>query len=71
MDYKDTVNLPKTEFPMKANLPQREPEILRGWEEQAIFQRLVALNAGRPGATSARKGARRSFATTTTWPWRS
>ncbi|HVI96774.1 MAG TPA: class I tRNA ligase family protein, partial [Anaeromyxobacter sp.] len=50
MDYKDTVNLPKTEFPMKANLPQREPEILRGWEEQAIFQRLVALNAGRPGA---------------------
>jgi len=50
VDYKDTVNLPKTEFPMKANLPQREPEILRGWEEQAIFQRLVALNAGRPGA---------------------
>src|SRR5512140_2037500 len=35
---------------MKANLPQREPEILRQWEEQAIFQRLVAQNAGRPGA---------------------
>jgi isoleucyl-tRNA synthetase len=50
VDYKDTVNLPKTAFPMKANLPQREPDILRGWEEQAIFQRLVALNAGRPGA---------------------
>jgi isoleucyl-tRNA synthetase len=50
VDYKDTVNLPKTDFPMKANLPQREPEILRQWEEQAIFQRLVAQNAGRPGA---------------------
>src|SRR6266542_1274485 len=35
---------------MKANLPQREPEILRQWEEQAIFQRVVAQNAGRPGA---------------------
>ncbi len=50
MDYKSTVNLPKTDFPMKANLPQREPEILRQWEEQAIFQRLVAQNAGRAGA---------------------
>jgi isoleucyl-tRNA synthetase len=50
VDYKETVNLPKTGFPMKANLPQREPEILRQWEEQAIFQRLVAQNAGRPGA---------------------
>jgi isoleucyl-tRNA synthetase len=50
VDYKATVNLPKTDFPMKANLPQREPEVLRQWEEQAIFQRLVAQNAGRPGA---------------------
>ena len=50
MDYKATVNLPKTDFPMKANLPQREPEVLRQWEEQGIFRRLVAQNAGRPGA---------------------
>jgi isoleucyl-tRNA synthetase len=50
VDYKETVNLPKTDFPMKANLPQREPEVLRQWEEQAIFQRLVAQNAARPGA---------------------
>ena len=42
MDYKETISLPKTDFPMKANLPQREPEVLRQWEEQAIFQRLVA-----------------------------
>jgi isoleucyl-tRNA synthetase len=50
VDYKETISLPRTGFPMKANLPQREPEILRGWEEQSIFRRLVALNAGRPGA---------------------
>ncbi len=50
MDYKETVNLPRTDFPMKGNLPKREPEILRQWEEQAIFQRLVAQNAGRQGA---------------------
>ncbi|MFO0582348.1 MAG: isoleucine--tRNA ligase [Anaeromyxobacter sp.] len=50
MDYKETVNLPQTGFAMKANLPQREPEILRGWEETAIFQRVVAQNAARPGA---------------------
>src|SRR6266511_3699517 len=35
---------------MKANLPQREPEILREWEEQKVFERLVAQNAARPGA---------------------
>ncbi len=33
MDYKDTLNLPKTDFPMKANLPQREPEILNRWKD--------------------------------------
>src|SRR5512142_90909 len=51
VDYKATIQLPRTEFPMKANLPQREPEILKEWEEQAIFRRLVARNAERPGAS--------------------
>ncbi len=50
MDYKETIHLPKTGFPMKANLPQREPEILRQWEEQAVFEKLVSQNAGRAGA---------------------
>ncbi len=50
MDYKDTIHLPKTGFPMKANLPQREPEILRVWEEQRTFEKMVAQNAARPGA---------------------
>ena len=50
MDYKDTIQLPKTDFPMKANLAQREPEILRAWEASGIFQKVVAQNAARPGA---------------------
>ncbi|HSM91319.1 MAG TPA: class I tRNA ligase family protein, partial [Anaeromyxobacteraceae bacterium] len=50
MDYKDTVNLPKTDFPMKANLAQREPEIQRAWEADRLFERILAANAARPGA---------------------
>ena len=34
MEYKDTLNLPATDFPMKANLNQREPEMLAKWQEQ-------------------------------------
>ena len=48
MDYKTTLNLPKTSFPMKANLPQREPEILKKWEEQKIYQKLRELAKDRP-----------------------
>jgi isoleucyl-tRNA synthetase len=50
VDYKDTIQLPRTGFPMKANLAQREPEILRGWEAEGIFAKVVAQNAARPGA---------------------
>jgi isoleucyl-tRNA synthetase len=46
--YKDTLNLPATEFPMKANLPQREPEILARWQQAGLYGRMVAGNAGRP-----------------------
>jgi isoleucyl-tRNA synthetase len=49
-DYKDTVHLPKTDFPMKANLPQREPEILRAWEEEGVFEKMLERAAARPGA---------------------
>ncbi len=49
MDYKETVNLPKTDFPMKANLPQREPEILKEWEAEDVFAKLVAKNAAAGG----------------------
>lgn len=38
MDYSKTVNLPQTDFPMKANLPQREPEILKKWETEKTYE---------------------------------
>ncbi len=47
MDYKATLNLPKTDFPMRANLPEREPERLRRWETQRLYQLLRAARAGR------------------------
>ena len=39
-NYKDTLNLPHTAFPMKANLSQREPEILKSWEENNLYQKI-------------------------------
>ncbi len=48
MDYKSTLNLPKTDFPMKANLPQREPAMLAWWEEQKLYDQIQALGEGRP-----------------------
>jgi len=47
-DYKDTLNLPHTAFPMKANLAQREPEFLRSWWEFDLYARQRAHFAGRP-----------------------
>jgi isoleucyl-tRNA synthetase len=46
-DYKDTVFLPKTDFPMKAGLPQKEPGILARWEEQGLYHKLREARAGR------------------------
>ncbi|HSB52158.1 MAG TPA: class I tRNA ligase family protein, partial [Dissulfurispiraceae bacterium] len=46
IDYKDTLNLPQTDFPMKANLSQKEPEILRFWGEQAIYHKIQEMNRG-------------------------
>ena len=47
MDYKDTLNLPKTDFPMKANLAKREPEMLARWEEMNIYDRIRQVSKGR------------------------
>jgi isoleucyl-tRNA synthetase len=49
-DYRDTVFLPETPFPMRAGLPQREPEWLARWERLAVYDRLRAL-PGRPPFT--------------------
>src|SRR5204863_8626326 len=46
-NYKDTLNLPRTEFPMKANLPTREPEMLRNWEETRLYQEIQRSREGR------------------------
>jgi len=48
LDYKNTVNLPKTGFPMKADLARREPEILEWWQRQDIYGKLRRRAAGRP-----------------------
>jgi isoleucyl-tRNA synthetase len=48
MDYKSTLNLPQTSFPMKANLPQREPEILAKWEQMRIYEQLREISQDRP-----------------------
>ncbi|MDK2816116.1 MAG: isoleucyl-tRNA synthetase [Moorella sp. (in: firmicutes)] len=48
MDYSKTLNLPRTDFPMRANLPQREPEILKFWEEQDIYRQVQEANKGKP-----------------------
>ncbi len=48
MDYKHTLNLPTTAFPMKANLAQREPELLKKWLELALYQKIRSANTGRP-----------------------
>jgi len=47
-DYSKTLFLPQTEFPMRAGLPQREPEILQYWNEIGLYDRLREKAAGRP-----------------------
>jgi isoleucyl-tRNA synthetase len=46
-NYKNTLNLPRTEFPMKANLAGREPEMLRVWEETRLYQQIQKSREGR------------------------
>ena len=48
MDYNKTINLPKTAFPMRAGLPKREPEMLKRWEEQDVYNELLKKNEGKP-----------------------
>ena len=46
MDYRETILLPKTEFPMRANLPEREPEWLGYWQERDLYRAGLELRAG-------------------------
>jgi isoleucyl-tRNA synthetase len=48
VDLKQTINLPKTAFPMKANLPQNEPKMLERWEKEGIYRQIRESRSGRP-----------------------
>ncbi len=48
MDYNKTINLPKTEFPMRAGLPAREPGMLESWEKMDLYHELLKKNEGKP-----------------------
>ncbi|RFU68786.1 isoleucine--tRNA ligase [Bacillus sp. V59.32b] len=48
MEYKDTLLMPNTEFPMRGNLPKREPEIQATWNEQDIYRKVQEHTKGRP-----------------------
>lgn len=47
MEYKDTLNLPRTKFPMRGNLPAREPEILARWQEEDTYRSILARHQGK------------------------
>ncbi|MGH7889552.1 MAG: isoleucine--tRNA ligase, partial [Thermodesulfobacteriota bacterium] len=47
MDYKTTLNLPRTDFPMKANLSQKEPEILKSWNEGRLYEKIREFSGGK------------------------
>ncbi len=50
-DYKNSLNLPKTDFPMKADLANKEPERIRHWSENQVYQKMISNNAGKPKFT--------------------
>ncbi|MEG1743228.1 MAG: isoleucine--tRNA ligase, partial [Clostridia bacterium] len=47
-DYKDTLNLPTTDFPMRANLPAKEPETLKKWEDMDLYGKMLSNNDQKP-----------------------
>lgn len=48
MDYKETLLMPKTDFPMRGNLPKREPEMQKQWDEMNIYEKVQERTKGRP-----------------------
>ena len=47
-DYKSTLNLPDTAFPMRGNLAQREPDMLKAWQDMGLYEQIRKISAGRP-----------------------
>ena len=50
-DYNTSLNLPKTDFPMRGNLPKREPEMLKKWDEENLYEDIIKRNEGKPNYT--------------------
>jgi isoleucyl-tRNA synthetase len=48
LELKKTLNLPKTDFPMKASLPENEPKQLAAWQEAKVYERILSARAGKP-----------------------
>lgn len=47
-DYNSTLNLPKTDFPMRGNLPKKEPDMLKNWDESRLYYKIEERNSGKP-----------------------
>ncbi len=47
-DYKNSLNMPKTDFPMRGNLPKREPDTLEKWESGKLYEKMMEKNEGKP-----------------------
>ena len=47
-DYNATLNLPQTDFQMRAGLPKKEPVMLADWEERKLYEQIIKHNEGKP-----------------------
>ena len=47
-DYKNSLNMPQTDFPMRGNLPKREPDTLEKWETRRLYYKMMEKNEGKP-----------------------
>ena len=67
-DYKNTLNLPRTDFPMKADLVAREPERLKKWETAKLYEKIQAARARQRKNSSCTTARRSPTATSTSAP---
>lgn len=51
MDYNKTLNLPETDYPMRGNLPTKEPGMVEGWDDKKLYEKILKKNEGRPTYT--------------------
>src|SRR5690606_39974556 len=61
LDYRETLQLPRTDFPMRANLSRREPEFLRRWDEERMYERLQERSEERRVGEERRSGEARTL----------